>query len=125
MNFWETLWRIVVAFFFVAYLILLFQIMGDLLRDRNLNGGVKALWLICFFVAPVVSGLVYVLFRGKGMASRQNLRAQAAVEETENYIRSLDGKESPSQQIQTAKALHAAGDISDAEFDRLKALALA
>ncbi|MGO4147893.1 SHOCT domain-containing protein [Paenarthrobacter sp. YAF11_1] len=125
MNFLESLWSIIVAFFFIAYLILLFQIISDLLRDKALGGGVKALWILCLFVAPFISALIYVIMRGKGMALRSEIRVRESVEETENYLREVVGAPTPAQQIESAKALLAAGDITEAEYARLKELALA
>lgn len=125
MSFLESLWSIIVAFFFVAYLILLFQIISDLLRDKALSGGVKALWILCLFVAPFISALIYVIMRGKGMALRSEIRVRESVEEAENYIRDVAGAPSPTQQIEAAKALLAAGDINEAEYARLKEIALA
>ena len=119
------MWSIIVAFLFFAYLILLFQIISDLLRDRALNGGVKALWILCLFVAPFISALIYVIMRGKGMALRSEMRVRESVEETEKYIREVAGAPSPTQQIEAAKALLAAGDITEAEYARLKEIALA
>ena len=125
MNFLESLWSIIVAFFFIAYLILLFQIISDLLRDKALGGGVKALWILCLFVAPFISALIYVIMRGKGMALRSEMRVRESVEEAENYIREVAGAPTPTQQIESAKALLTAGDITEAEYARLKQLALA
>ena len=125
MSFLESLWSIIVAFFFIAYLILLFQIISDLLRDKALSGGVKALWILCLFVAPFISALIYVIMRGKGMALRGEIRVRESVEEAENYIREVAGAQTPTQQIEAAKALLAAGDINEAEYARLKEIALA
>ncbi|MCT9869798.1 SHOCT domain-containing protein [Paenarthrobacter aurescens] len=124
MSFWESLWSIFVAFLFIAYLLLLFQIISDLLRDKALSGGIKALWILCLFVAPFISALIYVIMRGKGMALRNELRFRESVNETEKYIREVAGAPSPTQQIEAAKALLAAGDITEAEYARLKELAL-
>ncbi|PRB33867.1 hypothetical protein CQ020_18760 [Arthrobacter sp. MYb23] len=125
MSFLESLWSIIVAFFFIAYLILLFQIISDLLRDKALSGGIKALWILCLFVAPFISALIYVIMRGKGMALRGEIRVRESVEEAENYIREVAGAQTPTQQIEAAKALLAAGDINEAEYARLKEIALA
>jgi hypothetical protein len=38
MTFWNVIWFIVVSFVFVAYLMILFNIIGDLFRDRELSG---------------------------------------------------------------------------------------
>ena len=49
-------------------------------------------------------------------------RAQAA---TDSYIQQVAGRGNPAQQIATAKGLLDQGTITQAEFDRLKAQALA
>ena len=37
MDFWEFFWLIVYSFFFLAYLMVLFQVIADLFRDRELK----------------------------------------------------------------------------------------
>ena len=45
-SFWDWFWLMVWWFFFVMYLVLLFQIVADLFRDRHLSGWWKALWVV-------------------------------------------------------------------------------
>jgi hypothetical protein len=123
-NFWDILYLIASSFLFVAYLIILFHVVVDLFRDTTLAGGYKVLWLIGLVLVPFLAALLYVLARGKGMAERQQAALQRARSETESYIREVAGK-SPAEQIADAKALLDAGTITQAEFDRLKAKALA
>ena len=40
-NFWDSVVLLISTFFFIAYLIVLFQIVVDLFRDRELGGGAK------------------------------------------------------------------------------------
>lgn len=124
MSFWESIWSIVVAFLFVAYLILLFQILADLFRDRNLGGFAKAAWIFFLFVAPFITALVYIIARGGGMAERSESRARESAEATEAYVRRVAGSPSPAQQIESARNLLAEGSINETEFDRLKSMAL-
>ena len=56
------------------YLMVLFQILGDLFRDRELSGGMKALWTIGLILIPFLVMLIYVIVRGRGMAERQLVR---------------------------------------------------
>jgi len=122
-NFWDLVWLMITTFFFVAYLIVMFQIVVDLFRDDQLGGGSKVLWMIGLIFIPVVTALIYVVARGKGMAERQQATMQRAKTDTEQYIREVAGK-TPAQQIGDAKALLDAGTINQAEFDKLKAKAL-
>ena len=43
MTFWDFLLLIFWAYVFVAYLMVMFQIITDIFRDRELGGGMKAL----------------------------------------------------------------------------------
>ena len=123
-NFWDLMWLILSTFVFVAYLLILFQIVSDLFRDSELGGGSKALWLIALIFLPMLTALVYVVVRGTGMAKRQRAALERSKSEAEDYIRHVAGK-SPAEQIADAKALLDAGTISQEEFTKLKAKAMA
>ncbi|MFI8523003.1 PLDc N-terminal domain-containing protein [Promicromonospora sukumoe] len=124
MDFWDFFWLIVYSFFFVAYLMVLFQIIGDLFRDHELSGWWKALWIIFLIFLPVITALVYLIARGRGMAERHVAGMEQARRDTETYIRDVASGPSPADQIASAKALLDAGTISPAEFERLKSKAL-
>jgi amino acid transporter len=123
-NFWDVLTLIASSFFFVAYLFVMFHIVFDLFRDPELGGGFKALWILGLIFVPVLTALIYIIARGRGMAERQRNALQRAKSETDAYIRQVAGK-SPGEQIAEAKALLDAGTINQEEFARLKARALA
>jgi len=122
-NFWDFILLIASTFFFVAYLIILFQIVVDLFRDSEMGGGSKVLWILGLLFVPVLTSLIYILARGRGMAGRQGAAAGRARADAEAYIREVAGK-SPADQISAAKALLDGGTINADEFARLKAKAL-
>ena len=122
-NFWDTVMLMVSTFFFIAYLIIMFQVVVDLFRDSELGGGSKVLWVIGLIFVPVVTAIIYIIARGRGMAGRQQASMQRAKSETETYIKTVAGK-SPAADIAEAKALLDAGTISQDEFAKLKAKAL-
>jgi hypothetical protein len=124
MGFWDFFWLMVWSFFFVAYLMVLFQVVADLFRDRELSGWWKALWIVFLIFLPVLTALVYLIARGEGMARRQQQVARAAKHEAESYVRDIAGG-SPVDQIVGATELLNAGTITPEEFERLKAKALA
>lgn len=124
-NFWQFFWLLVWSFFFVAYLIILFQIIADLFRDRELSGWWKAVWVVILLVIPYLGSLIYLIARGSGMGKRQLAASQAAQKQADQYIQSVAGSASPADHIASAKALLDAGTINQAEFDTLKAKALA
>jgi hypothetical protein len=123
-NFWDTVWLILMTFVLVAYLLVLFQIIVDLFRDKDLGGFAKAVWFIGLIFLPFLTALLYIIFRGRGMSERQLAAVHEARTETDAYIRSVAGK-SAAAQIADAKALLDAGTITADEFARLKAKALA
>jgi ABC-type multidrug transport system fused ATPase/permease subunit len=122
-NFWDLLTLLFSTFLFVAYLFVLFQIVTDLFRDSEMGGGAKALWIIGLVFLPMLTAIVYIIARGKGMATRQQASLNRMKSESESYIRQVAGR-SPAADIAEAKALLDAGTITQAEFERLKARAL-
>ena len=129
-NFWSIIWVVVWSFFFVAYLFVLFYILTDMFRDRELSGWFKALWIIFLIFVPYLTALVYIIARGRGMSERQMAAAKEARSETDAYIKHVaasggGGGKSPAEHISDAKALLDNGTINQAEFDKLKAKALA
>ncbi|MFD3706613.1 SHOCT domain-containing protein [Nocardia sp. NPDC058658] len=121
---WDFLWIIIVSFCFVAYLMLLFYILTDLFRDKSVSGWAKAIWVVCLIVFPLITGLVYLIARGDGMAERTEQAQKQERTATDDYIRQTAGTSSAAQ-IADAKKLLDAGTITDAEFQQLKARALA
>ena len=125
MSFWDFFWLLIWSYILVAYLVLLFHIFADVFRDPELGGGAKALWTIGLIVFPFLLVLIYLIVRGKGMAERRSGAIQQARAETDQYIRSVAVQSSPAEQIASAKALLDDHAITEAEFERLKAKALA
>ncbi|MBD5785361.1 SHOCT domain-containing protein [Cellulosimicrobium terreum] len=125
MDFWQFFWLLVWSFFFIAYLIVLFQIIADLFRDPELSGWWKAIWMIFLIFLPVLTALVYLIARGRSMAQRQMAAVASAKQDTDAYIRDVAKASSPSDQIASAKSLLDSGAITPEEFAQLKAKALA
>ena len=123
-NFWDIVWLILSTFVFIAYLLVLFQVVTDLFRDASLGGVFKVIWIIGLVFLPFLTAFLYIITRGEGMAARQQAALQRAKAETDSYIRHVAAK-SPAEQIADAKALLDAGTINAEEFASLKAKALA
>jgi hypothetical protein len=123
-NFWDLIQLLLSTFVLIVYLLILFQIIGDLFRDSELGGGSKVLWIIGLVIIPGLTAIIYIITRGRGMAERQRASLQRAKSDTDAYIREVAGK-SPAEHIADAKALLDAGTITQEEFERLKAKALA
>ena len=124
MSFWDIIWFIIVSFAFVAYLMILFNIVTDLFRDKSISGGVKALWMLGLVFLPFLMAVIYLIARGKGMAERQGVAVQQAREAQDEYIRTVAGS-SPAEEIAKARQLLDSGTITQEEFASLKAKAMA
>lgn len=129
MDFWSFFWLLVWSFLFVAYLMVLFHIFGDLFRDEELGGFAKVIWVVVLFVFPFLAALVYLIVRGKGMAERQMQSTSRRMAAQEDYIRSVTAASgstsSPAEQLSQAKALLDSGAITQDEFAAIKSKALA
>ena len=114
-------------FLFFAWFMCLFWIFGDIFRSKDLGGGGKTFWALFVILIPWLGILVYLIVRGKGMQERQ-LEQMRDVQRAQNeYIKSVAGGASTgaTEQIASAKALLDSGAITQAEFNQLKAKALA
>jgi len=61
-NFWSII-RVVV---FVAYVVVLRDVLTDLLRATELNGWQKVVWVILLVLMPCLTALVFVIARTVG-----------------------------------------------------------
>lgn len=123
MSFWDVIWFIIVSFAFIAYLMVMFNILIDIFRDHTMSGWMKAVWIVCLIFFPLVTAIVYLVVRGGSMAQRHVKDLESAKSAQDDYIRNVAGR-SATEEIAQAKALLDAGTISEAEFDSLKAKAL-
>jgi hypothetical protein len=113
-------------FLFFAWFMCLFWVLGDIFRSKDLGGGGKTLWVIFVILIPWLGILVYLIARGKGMQERQLEQARDMQAAQTEYIKSVAGSgSSAADQITSAKSLLDSGAITQAEFDALKAKALA
>jgi hypothetical protein len=113
-------------FLFFAWFMCLFWVLGDIFRSKDLGGGAKTFWILFVIIIPWLGVLVYVVARGKGMQERQLEQAKDMQAAQAEYIKSVAGAGgSPADQINSAKGLLDSGAITQAEFDQIKAKALA
>jgi hypothetical protein len=124
MSFWDVVWFIFISFAFVAYLMVMFSILTDLFRDPDTSGWAKAVWVIALIFLPLLTSLVYLIARGRGMTERSLKSAEAMKRQQDAYIRQAAGKASPVDEIAKAQAMLDSGAITQAEYDTLKAKAL-
>ncbi len=114
-------------FLFFAWFMCLFWILGDIFRSKDIGGVAKTLWVLFVIIIPWLGLLVYMIARGHGMQQRQLEQAQAIAQAQNDYVRSVAarGTTSATDEISSAKSMLDSGTITQAEFDQLKAKALA
>ncbi|WP_234998801.1 SHOCT domain-containing protein [Demequina sp. NBRC 110057] len=112
-------------FVLVAFFMVLFRVIVDIFRDRELGGFGKVLWLIAVLIFPFLGILIYLIARGKGMARRDVAQAAEVHAAQVEYTKGLMGEAGPAGEIKAAKELLDSGAITQAEFDAIKAKALA
>jgi putative oligomerization/nucleic acid binding protein/phospholipase D-like protein len=116
--FWSLLWF---TLFFI-WIWLLIAVFADIFRSHDLNGWLKALWVIFIVVFPFLGVFVYLIARGHKMSEHAAQQAQAIDAAQRAYIRDAAGaSSSPAAELERLAALKAQGAIDDAEFERLKA----
>jgi hypothetical protein len=117
-------WTILIFFAWVIYIWIAVTVLVDVFRRRDISGWGKAAWVIFVIVVPFIGVLAYLIFNHDGMAERSGKEAEASQAQVDEYIRQTAGTGGPASEIDTAKKLLDAGDITQAEFDAIKAKAL-
>ena len=123
--FLDVLWTMLIFFLWVCWFMLLFHVIGDVFRRRDVGGGTKTLWLLFVLFVPFLGTFVYLIANSNGMADRNAAQVAVAQRETDDYVRSVAGSSGPAAEIDRAKGLLESGAIDQAEFDAIKAKALA
>lgn len=114
-------WTIAIVFFWVAWIMLLFRIIGDIFRNSDTGGVAKAGWLLFVIIIPWLGALVYVLSQGDGMASRTIERAQEQDAAMRSYIAGAAGTQSAAEEIAKLDELRNKGVLTADEFEQQKA----
>jgi hypothetical protein len=123
--FLDVFWTLLVFFLWVAWFVLLFRIVGDVFRRHDVGGGKKTVWLIFILFVPFIGVFAYLIANSDDMARRNVQEAQAAQAQFDDYVKTVATSGGPASEIESAKKLLDSGAISQAEFDAIKAKALA
>ncbi len=124
LSIWEAIWLVFVIFVFITALMMIFAIVIDIFRNKEMSGGKKALWLIALVFFTLITALIYVIVHGQGMTERQVKEQVEAKESFDQYVRDVAGGGAASE-LERAATLHNEGKISDEEYAALKAKILA
>jgi hypothetical protein len=118
--FWSMLW----FFLFFIWIWLLIVVFSDIFRSRDLSGWTKALWTIFVIVLPYLGVFVYLIARGHKMSEHAAAAAQQQDAAFRQYVQQAAAP-STADELQKLADLKASGAIDDAEYQRLKAKAMA
>jgi putative oligomerization/nucleic acid binding protein/phospholipase D-like protein len=123
-TFLDFFWDVLLFFAWLIWFWLLITVFADLFRRHDASGWVKAAWVVFVILLPYVGVLVYLIAEHQGIADRNLQRAQAAQQQFDRYVQSV-APNAPADEIAKARKLLEDGAITQDEFDRIKAKALA
>jgi hypothetical protein len=124
-NFASFLWDMLLVFAFVIWFWLLITVFSDIFRRHDTSGFAKVLWMIFVIIVPYFGVFIYLIANHEGMTERSVKQAQAQQAQMDQYVKSVAGSGGAAAEIEKAKGLLDSGAISQAEFDSIKAKALA
>jgi Short C-terminal domain/Phospholipase_D-nuclease N-terminal len=119
-------WTMLIFFVWVSWIMILFRVIADIFRRDDTGGMSKALWTIFVIAAPFLGVFIYLISQGDSMAKRSAEDARAQQAQFDTYVQGVAGSGGGAAgEIEKAKGLLDSGAITQAEFDKLKAAALA
>ena len=124
-TFGQVMWSMLIFFCWILWFWFLFTVFGDVFRRHDISGWAKTGWCLFVVFLPFLGVFVYLISQGHGMAERNMKQVQAQQAQMDDYVKSVAGSTDPTAQIAKGKELLDSGAISQAEFDTLKAKALA
>jgi hypothetical protein len=122
--FLDILWTMIIFFCWVVWIWMMIVILSDVFR-RDISGWAKAGWVAFLILLPFLGALIYIITQGKEMTERRVRDTQEAQAHFDDYVRTVASESGSAGEIEKAKSLLDSGAITQAEFDQLKAKALA
>lgn len=123
--FLDVLWTMLVIFAWIIWFWLLITVFSDLFRRHDTSGFTKVLWIIFVIVVPFLGVFIYLIVNNHGMSERSMAQAKAQQAQMDDYVRNVAGSGGAAAEIEKAKGLLDSGAITQAEFESMKAKALA
>jgi hypothetical protein len=127
--FLNILGTMIIFFAWVIWIWMVVIILSDVFRRHDISGWAKAAWVVFVIVVPFLAVLIYLIAQHDGMNERNVKQVQARQAEFDEYVKGVatngGGGGGAAAEIEKAKGLLDSGAIDQAEFDVLKAKALA
>jgi len=124
--FLDLFWTLIIFFLWMAWIMVLFRVFGDIFSRHDIGGGKKAAWVVFTIFAPFLGVLVYLIAENDGMTERALARARSQQAQMDDYIRdTATSGGGAAAEIDKAKQLLDSGAITQSEYEALKQKALA
>ena len=133
-SFADFFWAMIVFYFIFMILWIFIRIFADIFHRDDITGGMKVLWILAIFIVPFFGAIVYMVMRPNTARMPGTTTAQQAspVAATASVAATSPAPVTPAavapssaDEIAKLAALRDSGAITPAEFDSLKAKALA
>ena len=126
--FLEIVGTMLVFFAWIIWFWLIIKVAIDVFRRHDICGGKKCIWIIFIIFVPFIGVFAYLIVNGSHMAERDVQEVKQSQSQFDEYVRSVAGTSGgggATAEIARAKELLDTGAITQAEFDAIKAKALA
>jgi Short C-terminal domain/Phospholipase_D-nuclease N-terminal len=123
--FLDIFWTMIIFFVWVIWIWMVIAVLADVFGRHDISGWAKAAWTVFVIVLPWLGVLIYLITNSKDMAARKARESQAARAEFGDYGKTVAAPGGAAAEIEQAKRLLDSGAITEAEFDAIKAKALA
>ena len=107
-------------FLWVLWFFLLFRVIMDIFRSRDLGGWGKAGWLVFVIVLPFLGVLVYLIARGHKMTERDAAQVQEQDQAFRAYVQEAAAGTSSADDLVKLSDLRDRGVITEADFQQGK-----
>lgn len=115
------MWTIFVIFLWVAWIVLIFRVFGDIFR-RDMSGVSKAVWSILVILLPYLGVFAYLVVNGGGMVERDVASMEAQEKAFQDYVRQSAGAPvSVADELEKLAGLRDRGVLTAEEFETKKA----
>lgn len=122
MPLFDLLWAMLWFFLFIVWIWLLITVFIDIFRS-DMNGWIKALWVLFVIIIPFLGVLIYLIVHGKDMQQRKIDEMSQAEQQQRDYIQSVSASGS-ADELEKLSKLHDQGALTDDEYAAQKAKVL-
>lgn len=120
MSFLHMIGSIFTFFLLVAWIWVVFSVITDIFRSKDLSGWSKGLWVLFVILTPWLGVLAYLIIRGDGMQKRTMEVLEKVSEQQRAYVQNIAGVSAADELIKLGE-LKEKGVITDTEFEAQKA----